>query len=192
MQRNRLIAGTLTLFIAGALFWAGRRGGPRKADEQVTSYYTSAASLDEPAAGAEARLRQALEAARQGDVNAYLSSFGGTLRERTQRDVQERGKSAFADDLKKAAQGRKGHAIYAPEPDGPNAWMLTVESVYADHNERQTFRLERVADNWLIMAVQSARGDATRPTSTARWPTSRRPGRARAGRRARPAGRTTR
>ena len=38
--------------------------------------------------------------------------------------------TGFAADLQRAARARKGHALYAPEPDGPDAYVITVESVY--------------------------------------------------------------
>ncbi len=40
--------------------------------------------------------------------------------------------------------------------------MIMVESVYADRNERQAYRLERTAGNWLITTVDPARGHTPR------------------------------
>ncbi|MGC8643132.1 MAG: hypothetical protein ACP5XB_25005 [Isosphaeraceae bacterium] len=157
MRRKRLIAGTLTLLLAGLLLWTGRRGGPPRPTESRGDS-TPSPVRDEPATAAEGVLRGTLDAARQGDVETYLSSFGGALRQRLEHDVAARGRGAFGDDLRQAARARKGHAVYAPEPDGPDAYVITVESVYADRNERQSYRLERSSGNWLITAVATARG----------------------------------
>jgi hypothetical protein len=157
MPRKQLIAGILTLVIAGVLLWTGRRGGlPQSAPGQDST--ESSRFRDEPALAAEAILRDTLDAARNGDVVAYLSSFAGAIRHRLDQNVEERGRAAFANDLKQAARARKGHAIFAPEPDGPDAYVITVESIYPDRNERQAYRLERSSGSWRITAVETARG----------------------------------
>ena len=153
---KRLIAGVLTLLIAGVLLWTGRRHQSSLDTSQAP--FVSAPAQEVPALAAEEFLRNTLDAARKGDVAAYLSSFGGALRQRLQQDVKQRGDLAFAADLQRAARARKGHALYAPEPDGPEAYVITVESVYADRNERQAYRLELSAGKWLITAVEPARG----------------------------------
>ncbi len=157
MRRKRLIAATLTLLLAGMLLWTGRRGGLSRPTESRGDS-TPSPVRDESASAAEASLRGTLDAARQGDVEAYLSSFAGPLRQRLEHDVEARGRGAFGDDLRQAARARKGHAVYSPEPDGPDAYVITVESVYPDRNERQSYRLERSSGNWLITAVETARG----------------------------------
>ncbi len=63
----------------------------------------------------------------------------------------------FATALKRATSARKSHALFAPEPDGPDACRITVESVYPDHNERQTYRLERSGASWLVTALETVR-----------------------------------
>jgi hypothetical protein len=158
---KRLIAGMLTLLIAGVLLWTGRRPEPATLESNRTTF-VSAPDQEEPALAAEELIRTTLDAARKGDVAAYLSSFGDALGQRLQHDVEERGNEAFAADLRKAASARKGHALYAPEPDGSDAYVITVESVYADRNERQAYRLERSNGTWLITAVEPARGHTPR------------------------------
>jgi hypothetical protein len=161
MQSKRLVAGLLTLLLVAALLWTGTQVG-RPATPSSPTAVTPAFANDEPGLGATAALRAALEAARAGDVAAYLSSFGGALRRRLEDQAQARGDSALADDLKRAALARKGHALYAPEADGPEAYVIMVESVYADRNERQAYRMERTSGTWLITAVETARGRTPR------------------------------
>ncbi len=158
---KRLTAGVLTLVTAGVLLWTGTRREPPRI-ESSPSLVESPPVQEEPTLAALEFLRGTLEAARKGDVAAYLASFAGTLRQRLQHEVEQRGHEVFAADLKRAARARKGHALYAPEPDGPGAYVITVESVYPDRNERQTYRLERTNDTWRITAVEPARGHTPR------------------------------
>jgi hypothetical protein len=95
--------------------------------------------------------------AREGDLSGYLDRFNGPFRERLDHEVAAKGREAFAEELRKAAQTRKSHAIFAPEPDGDDVMRITVESVYPDHNERQTYRLERTGSDWSVTDVETVR-----------------------------------
>jgi hypothetical protein len=162
MRRKKVVAGLLTLLLAGLLVWIGSRGRRDQRDSGSEPLIPFTAP-EEPGRAAEAALRETLEAARKGDVTAYLSSFGGALRQRLEHEVQGRGRAAFANALQQAARARKGHALFAPEPDGPHVYVIAVESVYADRNERQAYRLDRTSDDgWLITAVDSARPSTPR------------------------------
>jgi hypothetical protein len=63
----------------------------------------------------------------------------------------------FADDLKRAARSRKSHAIFAVEPEGNVTARVTVETVYPDRNERQTYHLAQEAGGWLVNDVETVR-----------------------------------
>lgn len=150
---KRLLAGGVTIAIMGLLLWTGAR------QTSVTPQAdTSVAEAPTPARGAEGRIQKLLEDASRGDVRAYLADFGGPLRQRLERERTERGEAAFAADLKRAAAARKSHATFAPEPDGDTTARVTVETVYADRNERQTYRLEAGPDGWLVTEVETVRG----------------------------------
>jgi hypothetical protein len=71
--------------------------------------------------------------------------------------VNERGREAFADDLRKASAVRKSHAVFAAEPDSDDQAHVTVETVYPDRNERQTFRVERFNGTWTVADVETVR-----------------------------------
>ena len=149
---KRALAGALTVAIMALLLWAGtRRPGPSGASEPGT------AAVPDPSQGAEARIQKLLDDAARGDVAAYLAGFGGSLRQRLERERDERGRDAFADDLRRAAAARKSHATFAPEPEGEDAARVTVETVYPDRNERQTYRLERGTDGWHVTDVETVR-----------------------------------
>ena len=98
-----------------------------------------------------------MEATKAGDVEAYLASFSGSLKDRFNREVAEQGREAFAARLRETATTRKSHALFAPEAEGPEGARLVVESVYPDRNERQTFRVEQLDGRWLITGLETAR-----------------------------------
>ena len=90
-------------------------------------------------------------------MSAYLDCFRGPLRDRLRREVDERGRDAFAADLRRAARSRKSHAVFAVEPEGEDAARVTVETVYPDRNERQTYHLTREGGGWLVVDVETVR-----------------------------------
>jgi hypothetical protein len=90
-------------------------------------------------------------------VPAYLDAFSGPLRQRLEREVNERGRAVFADDLRRAARSRKSHAVFAAEPDGPGSARVTVETVYPDRNERQTYRVDKVDGGWAVAEVETVK-----------------------------------
>ena len=150
---SRVLAGILTVALMGLLLWSGLRRPAAPPDDG-----TRVAEADDPAAGAEQRLQALLAGARDGDVSAYLDAFAGPLRQRLQREVDEQGRDAFAAELRRAARARKSHAVFAPEPEGPDTVRIAVESVYPDRNERQTYRLDKTPDGWFVTDVDSVRG----------------------------------
>ena len=88
---------------------------------------------------------------------AYLDAFSGPLRKRLEREIGERGGDAFGEDLRSAARARKSHAVFAAESDGDDAARVTVETIYPDRNERQTYRVERKNGDWLVADVETLR-----------------------------------
>jgi hypothetical protein len=149
---KRIVAGVLTAALMGVLLYVGakRPGG-------TSPLGTSASPGDNKPDPAEARVATLLRTAGEGDVAGYLNCYGGTLRERLEREVNERGRDVFAADLKRAARSRKSHAIFAVEPEGEAAARIVVETVYPDRNERQTYHLAEQAGLWLVNDVETLR-----------------------------------
>jgi hypothetical protein len=150
---RRLAAALVTIALMGLLLWTGVRR-PGRSPEPEATRPEARGNLAE---GAESRIDALLESAWNGDVAAYLTSFGGPIRQRLERSIEERGRAAFADDLRRAARSRKSHAVFAVEPEGADTARVAVETVYPDRNERQTFRLDRGADGWLVTEVDTIR-----------------------------------
>jgi hypothetical protein len=150
---KRSIAGLLTVALMGLLLWSGVRR-PASTATPSTSETDASQQQTNPA---EARVQALLETARAGDVAAYLASFAGPLRDRLEREAADRGRDAFAADLRRAAFLRKSHAVFAVEPEGSDSARVTVETVYPDRNERQTYRLEPRDKSWLVTEVETVR-----------------------------------
>jgi hypothetical protein len=148
---RRILAGVLTVAVLGLILAIGAR-------RPSTGPVGARAAAIDPAGTPEARLRKFIEDAQAGDVDGYLDAYAGPLRSRIAREADEAGRPAFAAALRRASEARKGHALYSPEPDGPDAVRIAVESVYPDRNERQVYRLERGPDGWRITGVESVRG----------------------------------
>jgi hypothetical protein len=147
-MNRRIIAGIVTVGALGLVFAVGSRhpaDGPagRASDGSRTP---------------EGRLRALLDDARAGDVDAYINAYAEPLRSRIARQVDEAGRTSFAAELRRAAAARRGHAFFAPEPDGPDAVRIAVETVYPDRNERQVYRLERGPDGWRVAGVELLHG----------------------------------
>jgi hypothetical protein len=155
---KRVLAGILTVGIMILMIGMGLR-------RPVSSSATGAASavrtagLGSPFPDASDRIEGLLGSALEGNVAAYLGAFGGPLRARLEREAQERGRAAFAAKLRKAGHARRSHAIFVAEPDevAPDAARITVEVVFADRLERQTFHLNRTSGGWLVTDLETVR-----------------------------------
>ena len=134
---KRIIAGLLTVALMGVLLWSGRN---RPAAPAGSEPNRAGSNAPDPA---EVRLGSLLESAWNGDVAGYLDCFGGPLRERLEREVSERGRDVFAADLKRGAVAQEPRHLRASSPKATAAARITVETVYPDRNERQTYRLAR-------------------------------------------------
>lgn len=146
---KRMLASGLTALLMGLLLWSGTRRAPAPV--------LVGGDANDGAPTAEARVQGLLQSASRGDVAGYLDAFAGPLRARLEREVNARGTDAFGQDLRTASRSRKSHAVFAVEPDGPGSARVTVEVVYVDRNERQTYRLEQNGVDWLVAEVETVK-----------------------------------
>ncbi len=149
-----LVAGILTAALLAAMLYLGSR---RAASTPSTEPQSAETPGDPGATPAEETVRGLIRSGDEGDVDGYLAAFTGPIRERLEREVATRGREAFAGDLRRAAGARKGHAVYAAEPDGDLASKVVVETVYPDRNERQTYRVVASDDGWRVAEVATVR-----------------------------------
>ena len=122
---------------------------------------SAAPSYAPVSAGAEAEPRDTiyrmLDAARDGDVDAYIACYAGQMERALSRTRQEMTDSGFARYLTERNRQIKGIAINEPETVSESQVSVRVEYVYADRNEAQQLHLENGPDGWKIARVDSAR-----------------------------------
>jgi hypothetical protein len=161
---TRILAGILTAVVMGIMVWTASRRSPDAMPPTVSQQ--SESRSDDSNALTRARLQRAMDrieglfaSARSGDAAAYLAAFGGPLRARLQREADEAGQPAFANELRRASLARTSHSVFVPEPDagGSEAVRITVESIFGSRIERQTYRLEHDSGGWLITEIETAR-----------------------------------
>jgi hypothetical protein len=97
-----------------------------------------------------------LDAARAGDVAAYLESYAGKMRSAIEQSVSETGTDRFSRYLKDSNSAIKGVAVYDPEPVSVREMRVRLEYVYQDRNETQTYYLENVDGNWKITRIDGS------------------------------------
>jgi hypothetical protein len=97
-----------------------------------------------------------LDAARVGDVKAYLTSYTGQMDSALKQSLAETTEIGFAKYLKDSNAAVKGIAISEPQPITDREVKVRVEYVYQDRNEAQTMYLERGAGGWKISRVDGA------------------------------------
>ena len=97
-----------------------------------------------------------LDAARGGDVKAYLANYSGQMSTALQQSISETTESKFAQYLKDSNAAIKGVAINEPQPLNDYQVKVRVEYVYQDRNEAQTMYLEKQSGTWKITQVESA------------------------------------
>ena len=141
---KRWIAGLVTLGLLVAALVLGRRASVPQADAGASS--------------PEACIQRMFDAARLGDVAAYLDCFTGQERRRLDQQLAGGSEEAFARSLVEAVATLKGRAVFAAggsdATDGRR--ILTVDRVYASRMERQRYHLVLESGTWRIEAVESA------------------------------------
>ena len=147
-----ILAGTLTAVFLTLMVYLGMRGPVREPD--------SPAPVEEAGPHpAEETVRNLIRFGDEGDVENYLESFVGRLRADLEREVMEKGRESFADELIRASSARKSHVVYTAEPENQKSARVVFEAVHADRNERQTYRVVRSSDDtWRISGVSEVKG----------------------------------
>jgi hypothetical protein len=105
----------------------------------------------------------AMEAAKRGDLDAYLAQFADPLKAQLTKTRAEKGDAYLRDYLKRLTTPIKGIAadLNRMETVRPDTVNLPVQFLYADHNETQTFQLRQQGAEWRICQIASARAAPT-------------------------------
>jgi hypothetical protein len=143
-MKKRLPAIVTVLLIAGALvFFAARQR-------------LKNAGTDYNAADPESVIWRMSDAARAGDVEAYLSCFDGELRQKLEKTAAEMGERKFSEYLKRLNDEITGIAVSDLELTGETGASLRVEFVYSGRNEAQRHHLVLREGLWKIERVDGS------------------------------------
>jgi hypothetical protein len=96
-----------------------------------------------------------LDAARAGDVKAYVGNYSGQMLNALQQSIAETTEPKFAQYLKDSNAAIKGVAISEPQPLTDTQVKVRVEYVYQDRNEAQLMYLEKQSGTWRITQVDT-------------------------------------
>ena len=96
-----------------------------------------------------------LNAARTGDVKAYLASYTGQMQASLRQELAETNETAFAKYLRDSNAAIKGVSVSEPLKISDVDAKVRVEYVYADRNEAQTMSLRHGPNGWKISGADS-------------------------------------
>ena len=148
-RKAQILTGVLLAVIA--VFLVARQRG--LTPESVSEAVTSAAAEKAPPSPQDA-VYAMLDAARDGNVPAYVSHFTGQMTTLLDQSLAENGEAKFAEYLKRTNAPIKGIAINEPQKLTEREVKARVEYVYADRNEVQNMFLVKVGDVWKIERLE--------------------------------------
>ncbi len=137
-MKKRLPAIVTVLLIAGALVFFVARQRLKTAESGFN------------AANPESVIWRMSDAARAGDVQAYLNCFDGGLRRNLEKTVAEMGERQFREYLKRLNEDITGIAVSDLNLVGEAGAKLRVEFVYRGKNEAQQHHLILRDGAWRI------------------------------------------
>lgn len=97
-----------------------------------------------------------LDAARDGDIEAYIGCHAGEMARQLEQTRDEMTPEGFARYLTERNREIKGIAINEPEMASANEARIRVEYVYQDRNEAQLVYLDKIGGEWKIAGVDAA------------------------------------
>jgi len=111
---------------------------------------------EQSAATPEDVLWRMSDAAREGNVPAYLDCFSGSLRQHLQKTMAEMGEAQFSEYLKKLNDEVTGIAVSDLKPVDAQEATLKVEFVFRGKTEAQQHHFRLVEGKWKIDGVETA------------------------------------
>ncbi len=145
---------TGALFLAAIVFVVGRNNNwSLPSGGSAAQLFPSGAKRD-PAP--RDTIYAMLDAARDGDVAAYIACYGGEMTRRLEQSRDEMTPEGFAKYLRDRNAEIKGIAINEPEQASDSRVRVRVEYVYEDRNEAQLVYLEKAGNDWKIVGLDGA------------------------------------
>jgi hypothetical protein len=141
-MKQRLPAIITVLLIISAIAFFAKRNQP-------------ASTIKAPVAPEDVIWRMS-DAAREGNVNAYLDCFDGALKSNLQRTVAEMGEAQFSQYLKRLNGEMTGIAVSDFEQISENEATLRVEFVFRGKNEAQKHHFKLINGAWKIEKLDGA------------------------------------
>jgi hypothetical protein len=149
MTRERKAQIATVLVMTGALtLVAAKRSGWRPA--AIIRSSTPVAPQD--------TVYRMMDAARDGDVRAYLACYTGPMESSLRQIVKEKGEASLADYIRRFNSSVKGVAIQEPQSVAENELRVRVEFVYSDRNEAQIYYLQQAGGGWRIARQENTEG----------------------------------
>lgn len=136
MGKRMVQIGVLAALVAAALVLRGGRRLPDQPQDAVNAFFN---------------------AARDGDVQAYLRLTTGQLRTSLEQLRRQQGAEVFRENMQRSLDGIKGQAVRKLPQSPVGAAAFEVELIFSDRNEVQTFVLEPVGAGWAIASIEAAR-----------------------------------
>jgi|HubBroStandDraft_1064217.scaffolds.fasta_scaffold05586_4 hypothetical protein len=156
-ERKAQIA-TVVILLAGLALVAMKRGGWQASAASLSNLAVSRAPAG---ANPQDTVYRMMDAARDGDVRAYLGCYTGQMESGLRQLAAEKGEPALAAYIRNFNASVKGVAIQEPQSTGDREVRLRVEFVYRDRNEAQIYYLEQTGGNWKISKQENAEGVKT-------------------------------
>jgi hypothetical protein len=144
-MKQRLPALITMLLIAAALVLLTQR-----------ERWSELAQGESPAASPEDVVWQLSDAAREGNVRAYLDCFGGALRQKLEKTASDMGEAQFSQYLKQLNGEVTGIAVSDLERTDQQTAALRVEFVFRSRSEAQKHHFKLSAGRWKIDGVDGA------------------------------------
>jgi len=147
---------TVAVLVLAAAIALGRKSGWKVTDFKpaVSDMVNRAAPKPDPTP--QDAIYSMLDAARAGDVKAYLAAYTGQMAAALGQSVAESTPEGFARYLRDTNASIKGVAINEPQALTDREVKVRVEYVYQDRNEAQFLYLEKDAAGWKIARVDGA------------------------------------
>lgn len=159
MTRERKAQVATVAILLGALaLVAMKRGGWQASAATLSNLVASRASAG---ATPQDTVYRMMDAARDGDVRAYLGCYTGRMLSTLQQIAAEKGEPALAAYIRNFNASVKGVAIQEPQPTAEREVRLRVEFVYRDRNEAQIYYLEQGGGSWKIARQENTEGVKT-------------------------------
>src|SRR5262245_42186221 len=143
-MKNRLPAIVTVMLIAGALVFFIARQRLKTAEPSFN------------AASPESVIWRMSDAARVGDVEAYLNCFDGELRRNLEKTFAEMGERKFGEYLKRLNEEITGIAVSELKLTGEAYTNMRMEFVYRGKNEAQQHYLVLRDGAWMIDRVDES------------------------------------